>query len=160
MIKEYIEERRRETVQRKKELEKKYNQLLEEEKELKSKIHQIREESRLNFDLFSPRSFERMSKSQIYDIEEDLKNIVLKKQEFKRQIKEKDRMLQKIEQMEKEIGGKEEEQLEEKIELPKEKVGDIVKTLDECLRLMYNDRSTCKSELKQIKMYLKSFGKR
>ena len=157
MIKGYIEEPRGETGKRKAELEKTYHQFLEQEKELKLKIYKIREESRANFDLFSPRSFERMSQTNVYDLEEELKNIVLKKQDVKRQIREKEKMMQKIEQMEQEIRGNEPGEWEETIELPKEKVGDIVKTLDECLRLMYNDRSTCKAELKQIKMYLKAF---
>ena len=159
MIKEYIAERRIENIRKKNELEKKYNDLVERENEIKLKINKIKQESQIGFDLFSPRSFERMSKTHIYEVEEELKNIILKKQELKRQIREKEKMVRKIEQMEEEI--EEENQLEdqEKIELPKEKVGDMVKILDECLRLMYNDRNTCKTELKQIKKYLKSFIK-
>ena len=90
----------------------------------------------------------------IFDMEEELKNIILKKQEIKRQIKEKERMMKKIEQMESEITDIE---TDEKISLSKDKVGEIVGKLDECLNLMYNDRNTCKSELKQVKKYLKSF---
>ena len=85
------------------------------------KIYKIREESRANFDLFSPRSFERMSQTNVYDLEEELKNIVLKKQDVKRKIREKEKMMQKIEQMEQEIGGNEPGEWEETIELPKKR---------------------------------------
>ncbi|MDO4453213.1 MAG: hypothetical protein Q4B90_01835 [Eubacteriales bacterium] len=154
MIKEYIEERKVKNLQRKSELEKKYSQLSEQEKEVKLEITKTKEEMKMEYDLFSPRSFERMANVKIFDMEEDLKNIILKKQEIKRQIKEKERMMKKIEQMEREITDIE---TDEKISLSKDKVGEIVGKLDECLNLMYNDRNTCKSELKQVKKYLKSF---
>lgn len=158
MIKEYIEERKTENNLRKCELEKRYNQLIEKEKEIKLKISKIKEDSQIQYDIFSPRSFRRMDQTQIYDLEEELKNAILRKQELKRQIREKEKMQHKLEQMQKEMGVMEnEEETEEIVELSKDKVEQIVKTLDECLRLMYNDRNTCKSELKQIKMYLKSF---
>ncbi|MCI7813337.1 MAG: hypothetical protein SO016_12700 [Lachnospiraceae bacterium] len=159
MIREYIEEKKKENIQRKQELEKKYNKLIEEEKEIKLKISKMKEESQLEYDIFSPRSFRRMERTQIYDLEETLKNVILNKQELKRQIREKDKMQQKLEKMEEEMEASEciEEEIEEKVQLSKEKVEEIVKILDECLRLMYNDRNTCKSELKQVKMYLKSF---
>ena len=145
MIKEYIEERKVKNLQRKSELEKKYSQLSEEEKKVKLEISKTKE-MKMEYDLFSPRSFERMANVKIFDMEEELKNIILKKQEIKRQIK--------IEQMESEITDIE---TDEKISLSKDKVGEIVGKLDECLNLMYNDRNTCKSELKQVKKYLKSF---
>lgn len=154
MIKEYIEERKAKNLQRKSELEKKYSQLSEEEKKVKLEISKTKEEMKMEYDLFSPRSFERMANVKIFDMEEELKNIILKKQEIKRQIKEKERMMKKIEQMESEITDIE---TDEKISLSKDKVGEIVGKLDECLNLMYNDRNTCKSELKQVKKYLKSF---
>ncbi|MBS5215787.1 MAG: hypothetical protein KHY79_08125 [Clostridiales bacterium] len=154
MIKEYIEERKVKNLQRKSELEKKYSQLSEEEKKVKLEISKTKEEMKMEYDLFSPRSFERMANVKIFDMEEELKNIILKKQEIKRQIKEKERMMKKIEQMESEITDIE---TDEKISLSKDKVGEIVGKLDECLNLMYNDRNTCKSELKQVKKYLKSF---
>ena len=154
MIKEYIEERKAKNLQRKSELEKKYSQLSEEEKKVKLEISKTKEEMKMEYDLFSPRSFERMANVRIFDMEEELKNIILKKQEIKRQIKEKERMMKKIEQMESEITDIE---TDEKISLSKDKVGEIVGKLDECLNLMYNDRNTCKSELKQVKKYLKSF---
>lgn len=153
MIKEYIEERKAKNLQRKSELEKKYSQLSEEEKKVKLEISKTKE-MKMEYDLFSPRSFERMANVKIFDMEEELKNIILKKQEIKRQIKEKERMMKKIEQMESEITDIE---TDEKISLSKDKVGEIVGKLDECLNLMYNDRNTCKSELKQVKKYLKSF---
>ncbi len=153
MIKEYIEERKVKNLQRKSELEKKYSQLSEEEKKVKLEISKTKE-MKMEYDLFSPRSFERMANVKIFDMEEELKNIILKKQEIKRQIKEKERMMKKIEQMESEITDIE---TDEKISLSKDKVGEIVGKLDECLNLMYNDRNTCKSELKQVKKYLKSF---
>ena len=154
MIKEYIEERKVKNLQRKSELEKKYSQLSEEEKKVKLEISKTKEEMKMEYDLFSPRSFERMANVKIFDMEEELKNIILKKQEIKRQIKDKERMMKKIEQMESEITDIE---TDEKISLSKDKVGEIVGKLDECLNLMYNDRNTCKSELKQVKKYLKSF---
>ena len=154
MIKEYIEERKVKNLQRKSELEKKYSQLSEEEKKVKLEISKTKEEMKMEYDLFSPISFERMANVKIFDMEEELKNIILKKQEIKRQIKEKERMMKKIEQMESEITDIE---TDEKISLSKDKVGEIVGKLDECLNLMYNDRNTCKSELKQVKKYLKSF---
>ena len=154
MIKEYIEERKVKNLQRKSELEKKYSQLSEEEKKVKLEISKTKEEMKMEYDLFSPRSFERMANVKIFDMEEELKNIILKKQEIKRQIKEKERMMKKIEQMESEITDIE---TDEKISLSKDKVGESVGKLDECLNLMYNDRNTCKSELKQVKKYLKSF---
>ena len=154
MIKEYIEERKAKNLQRKSELEKKYSQLSEEEKKVKLEISKTKEEMKMEYDLFSPRSFERMANVKIFDMEEELKNIILKQQEIKRQIKEKERMMKKIEQMESEITDIE---TDEKISLSKDKVGEIVGKLDECLNLMYNDRNTCKSELKQVKKYLKSF---
>ncbi len=103
MIKEYIEERKVKNLQRKSELEKKYSQLSEEEKKVKLEISKTKEEMKMEYDLFSPRSFERMANVKIFDMEEELKNIILKKQEIKRQIKEKERMMKKIEQMESEI---------------------------------------------------------
>lgn len=154
MIKEYIEERKIENIHRKNELEKKYRQLLEQEKEVKLEISTTKEEMKIGYDLFSPRSFERMANVKIFDMEEELKNIILKKQELKRQIKEKEKMMKKIEQMENEIDDIE---TNDKIGMSKEKVGEIVGKLDECLNLMYNDRNTCKSQLKQVKKYLKSF---
>ena len=130
MIKEYIEERKAKNLQRKSELEKKYSQLSEEEKKVKLEISKTKEEMKMEYDLFSPRSFERMANVKIFDMEEELKNIILKKQEIKRQIKEKERMMKKIEQMESEITDIE---TDEKISLSKDKVGEIVGKLDECL---------------------------
>ena len=123
MIKEYIEERKVKNLQRKSELEKKYSQLSEEEKKVKLEISKTKEEMKMEYDLFSPRSFERMANVKIFDMEEELKNIILKKQEIKRQIKEKERMMKKIEQMESEITDIE---TDEKISLSKDKVGEIV----------------------------------
>ena len=154
MIKEYIEERKVKNLQRKSELEKKYSQLSEEEKKVKLEISKTKEEMKMEYDLFSPRSFERIANVKIFDMEEELKNIILKKQEIKRQIKEKERMMKKIEQMESEITDIE---TDEKISLSKDKVGEIVGKLDECLNLMYNDRNTCKSELKQVKKWVSMF---
>ena len=122
MIKEYIEERKVKNLQRKSELEKKYSQLSEEEKKVKLEISKTKE-MKMEYDLFSPRSFERMANVKIFDMEEELKNIILKKQEIKRQIKEKERMMKKIEQMESEITDIE---TDEKISLSKDKVGEIV----------------------------------
>ena len=98
-----IEEKKKENIQRKQELEKKYNKLIEEEKEIKLKISKMKEESQLEYDIFSPRSFRRMERTQIYDLEETLKNVILNKQELKRQIREKDKMQQKLEKMEEEM---------------------------------------------------------
>lgn len=154
MIKEYIEERRIETIHRKEELEKKYSEVSEREKEIKLMVSRIKEELIEEYDLFSPRSFERMANTQLYELEKELKDVILKKQELKRQIREKEKILQKMEQMRKEA---ETEKLGESIALSKEKVREIVDKLDDCLSLMYNDRNTCKSELKQMRRYLKSF---
>ncbi len=169
MLDQYIINRLKDNDQKLKELAEKLKGLQMEEESSYHMIQKLVEQEDVGMELFSPRSSNDTTRNKVADIKKEIEDIKLQQMKINEEMEQKKAEVTKYQAMLEEIKSKEveyrnnkpyreptKEMRQDSSVKNMEELKSILVRVDKCIGLLDKNRNQCKSELENLKYYLKA----